>query len=113
MSSGSGMLTWSDPGEQLALGESEELLLVRPHLVDVDVVEARLLVLADLLEDRLGVGAAGDALGHVVLGDRLRGLLEVLGQGELLAERARQAAVRPDLVRIAARLGLVLAPADV
>src|SRR3954447_22190205 len=113
MSSGCGMLTRSDPGEQLALGKSEELLLVRPDLVDVDMVEAGLLVLVDLLEDRLRVGAAGDALGDVVLGPRLRRLLEVLGQRELLAQRAREAAVRPDLVCVAARLLLVLAPADV
>src|SRR5829696_8126395 len=45
---------------QLALSEAEEARLVRPDLVEVDVVETGLLEGADLFEHRLKVGAARD-----------------------------------------------------
>ena len=44
------------------------------------MVEAGVGELADLGEMSIGIGPADDRLGHVLLGDRLRGLLEVARQ---------------------------------
>jgi len=55
----------------------EELFLVRPDLVDVDVVVARVEVLLEVLDVVVGVGTAEVGLLDVFLGDGLCGFLEV------------------------------------
>jgi hypothetical protein len=52
---------------------------------DVDVLEAGVLELGDLLEVAVAVGPADDHLGDVLLGDVRRRLLEVARQRKLLA----------------------------
>src|SRR5437870_4689666 len=78
----------SELRQDLALVEAEEPVLVGADLVDVDLVEAGVLELADQLQMVLGVRAAGDQLCDIVLVDHLRGLLEVLWRRELLVEIA-------------------------
>jgi len=106
---GAAVLAGREPRNDLALVEAQEAVLVRPDLVDVDVVEAGVPRRRGSLEMPLRIGAADDGRGDIVLGDELGGGL-VVGPGrELLAERAAQAGVRPDLVHRLARLLLALA----
>src|SRR5438105_12896157 len=74
--------------QHFSLVEAEEALLVRPDLVHVDVVVARLLVFTYFCDVLLWVGAAQDCLGNRVLCDELGSLLEVLGKRQLRTERA-------------------------
>src|SRR5919199_1839718 len=97
----------------LAPVEVDRLLLVVADLVHEHVVVAGVHELPELGEVRLGVGPAGHQLGHHVLGDGPRGLLEVLWQRQLLAELARDRHVRPHLQGGLARLFLALGQAEV
>src|SRR5215212_6091624 len=65
--------------------EAEERILVAADLVHVNVVEARLLELADLLEVRRGVRPADDRLRDLVGRDEFSRGFVVLWGGELLA----------------------------
>src|SRR5687767_12914890 len=116
------MMSWpaiDPPPQGLELGqdfvgvEPEEAVLVRPDLVDVDVVEAGVGVLLDLGPVPLGVRSADHQLGHVLRTDQLSGLLEVGGKGQLLAELAGNGAVDPLAVGGLDSLLLVGAPTDV
>src|SRR6266508_1114804 len=80
-----------EPGQQVPLREVEEAVLVGPDLVHVDVRRTRPLEPPDLLQIPLGIRAADDGLGDVVLADVRGGLLEVLGKSELLRRGALQA----------------------
>src|SRR4051812_6739614 len=85
-----GRLRTAERRQHLACVCLEEALLVGADLLDVELVEARLLELADLLEVRGEVGPARDRFGDLLLGDELRGLFEVGGGGEDLRELAGQ-----------------------
>jgi hypothetical protein len=61
----------------------------------------------------LGIGTAGHAPGHLVLGDVRRRLLEVSREGKLHGELAGDRGVRPPLVGGLPGIGLVLGPAHV
>ena len=52
---------------------------MRPHVGDVDLVEARVDALAQCVDVLADVVAAGQALRGLLAGDELGGLLEVLG----------------------------------
>src|SRR6201994_4597275 len=91
--------------------ELEELLLPAADLLDVELVEAGVLVFADLLEVRLEVGAARNRFGDHLLRDELRGLLEVPGRRQDLRELAAERVARPQPARGLARALLVLVPA--
>jgi hypothetical protein len=65
--------------------------------VHEDVVEAGLLVAADLLEAPLRVRAADDRLDGVVLGDELRGGLVVRRRRQLPPAGAARGGIRPQL----------------
>src|SRR5919112_1210327 len=86
--------------------------LVVADLADVDLVEAGVGVLAEALQMPFRVGPAGDHLGQLLLGDQLRGLLEVAGQGQLLGQLAGHQGVGPQLEGGLAGGRLVPAPAD-
>jgi hypothetical protein len=81
--------------------------------MDVDVVITRVDVLLDRRSVALGVGAADDALGNIVLVQRLGCLFEVRRQRQLEEEAAAERAVGPLLQRQLRRRLLVLGPADV
>src|SRR3954465_8666094 len=98
--------------QDLALRETDEPLLIRSHLVDVDVVDPGLRVLVDLGEVLAGIRADDDALGDLLWGDELHRLLEVGRRGQLLTQLAWEPGVRPDLVGSLQRGGFVLVPAD-
>src|SRR5688572_31327128 len=83
-----GRIRSSDIRQHLSFVEVEEPLLVGADLMDVDVVVAGLLVLTNLGQMGLRVRSADDGLGHVVLTDHLRGLLEVERKRELLRQIA-------------------------
>jgi len=64
-------------------------------LADEDLVEARVGVGPHCLDVLLGVVPAGDGVGHLLLADQLRGLLEVVWSGQHLGRRAGQQLGRP------------------
>src|SRR5918994_355758 len=64
-------------GQYILLVEVEELSLVRPDLLNVDLVIAGVHVLSDHLPVRLGVRPAGGNLRNHLLCDEPGGLLEV------------------------------------
>src|SRR5438105_13652667 len=85
--------------DQLPARELGELLLVVADLMDVEMREAGVLVLADQVEVRLGIGAGGRRLGDVGDGHVAGSLLEVARRRKLLAAGAGEREVRPELVR--------------
>jgi hypothetical protein len=64
----------------LMLIESEEGLLIRPHLMNVYVVEAGLGVFLNLREMPLRIGSAKDSIRDPHLVEKLYGLLKMLRQ---------------------------------
>src|SRR5690242_500526 len=98
--------------EDLAFVEAEKAVLVRADLVDVHVVEAGVLELADRLAVAVGIGAADDGLGDLLARERLGRLPEMTRQRELLPEFAAEGRVRPPLVGRVDRLALALRPAN-
>src|SRR5215211_3025151 len=98
--------------QDLLFEEPEETFLIGTDLVDINFVVSGLFVLADRLQIRPGVGAAGRRVGDHLLGDDRDGLLEMLGGGELLGELSRQPHVRPQPVDHAPGLRFVLVPAN-
>src|SRR5215211_1885582 len=98
--------------QDLLLVEPEETFLVGSDLVDINFVVSGLFLLADRLQVRLGVGAAGGCVGDHLLGDDCSCLLEMLGGGELLGDLSRQPHVRPEPVDHAPGLRFVLVPAN-
>src|SRR6186997_3159310 len=102
----------AEPGLQLFAPEAEEAVLVRPDLVQRDVAEAGLLPLPDLLEHGLGVRAARGFRHRLLLGQVLDRSVEVGRPWQLLALRAAECGVRPQLVHELPRLLLVLGPAE-
>src|ERR671932_502580 len=107
------LLQVTQGGLELSLPEPEEAVLVRPDLVEVEVVVAGREVLADRLEDRLDVGPAGHGLRRLLLADHGGRLLEVRPRREVLGELALDAAVGPALVDGLAGAPGVLRPAHV
>src|SRR4029450_11129434 len=75
---------------QLSLPEPDEALLVRSHLVHVDMVESGRLELAQLLDDRVGVWSARHLGGDVLLTHERHRLLEMRGRRQVLRELTRQ-----------------------
>src|SRR5438270_313621 len=78
--------------DQLPARELGELLLVVADLMDVEMREAGVLVLADQVEVRLGIGAGGRRLGDVGDGHVAGSLLEVARRRKLLAAGAGERA---------------------
>jgi hypothetical protein len=60
-----------DAGQNFLLVEAHERVLIRPDLMDVDVVEARRLELGDRVDVLLGIGPADDRLRDVSRGPPL------------------------------------------
>src|SRR5438094_244119 len=79
--------------------------------MDVDVVEAGILIRPDLVQVALRIGSADDQLGHVIFANGRGRLFEMGGQLELLSQLARYAGIGPDLVCGLARRGLISGPA--
>src|SRR4051794_31790005 len=102
----------AEAGEDFLFVEADHAFLIRAHLRDVDLVEARFDVLADRGYVLFRVGPAGDLLRDHVLGDELAGLLEQGRGRQLLGKLPRDEGVAPGLVRDLHRLLLVLVPAD-
>ena len=75
--------------EHLAFVEPEERLLVGADLVHVDVVEAGVGELFDLVYVGVGLGAADDALADVPLAHQLGDGFEVRGDAQLRQEPRR------------------------
>src|SRR3954447_20895987 len=73
--------------------EPDHAFLVRTHLRDVYLVEARVDVLLKRRNVLVGVGAAGDLLGHHLLGDQFACLGEVGRRGEVLRQLTRDKGV--------------------
>src|SRR5436305_10595700 len=86
-------------GHQFPACELGELVLVVADLMDVNVCKARLRVLLDLFEIGLRIRPMRRRLGHILLVDHLRGLLEVGRRREVLAEWPLEREVRPELRR--------------
>src|SRR5206468_1972909 len=76
-----------EAGQHLALVEIEEAFLVGSDLVDADVRVPGAVRLADRVDVALGIGAADDGLGDLLLRDRLERGLEVRGRLDLREER--------------------------
>lgn len=98
--------------EDLPAVEIQEPLLVGPDLVNVDVVVAGVGELLDRSPMSIGVRAADNLRGDVVLGKELGHLLEVARECELLAQLTWRGGVRPPVERGLPGRRLVLCPAD-
>src|SRR5215216_1052252 len=91
---------------------SDELLLVAPDVVDVDLVEAQVHVVLEVLQVLVQVGGGEDAVLEVLDGDLLRHRREVLRVADVcLGER--HPAVGPLLHRLLLGRLLVFGPGDV
>ena len=89
----------------------EEGVLAGANLVDIELVEAGLLVRLDRLDMTVDIRAARRVLGEHVLGHELARLLEVLGRREDLGELARKALVWPQAMDGMPGADLVIVPA--
>src|SRR6185312_10986240 len=99
------------PSDDLLFVEAQEPRLVGTDLVDVDVVEARLLELVDRGSVPVGVRSADHGLGDLFLAHGRRRLAKVPGEGELLAQVPGERCVGPPLVGRPDRLALALGEA--
>jgi parallel beta-helix repeat protein len=81
----------SQSRQELGLGEVEETFLVGTHLMEIDVVVARIHELLDSLDMLLGIWAAEDALGYRVLIRPLACVLEVRVVGNSFRHNAGDA----------------------
>ena len=98
--------------QDLARVEVDEAVVVGADLADVDLVEAGVDDLLDRGDVLVGIGAAGERVGDLLLGDERRRLLEVARRGQHLRELALERLVGPQPVRRAHALVAVRAPAD-
>src|SRR5439155_3905530 len=91
--------------------EAEEPFLILADLMDVDVVEAGILIRPDLVQVALRIRSADDHPGHVIFADGRGRLFEMGGQLELLSQLARYSSIGPGLVCGLACRGLISGPA--
>src|SRR5204862_2553769 len=91
--------------------EAEKPFLILADLMDVDVVEASILIRPDLVQVALRIRSADNHLGHVIFADGRGRLFVMGGQLERLSQLARYACIGPGLVFGLARRSLISGPA--
>src|SRR5918997_4341469 len=96
----------------MALIEFKEAFLIRPNLMNIDVVKARFHERRDFLDMTFRIGTAGDLLRYIFFTHHLSRLLKKRGAGKLLRQLALDTDVGPVLMGHLPPRCLILSPTD-